>query len=148
MKLWRTDQLPHKTAAAHLTCSLPSVGWVSWTDLSIPLSLSKPGNERPWQARGSCGVHTFLFLSSHTLKTTAAWSSFFFPLKKKKKLHALSSHIHQQQCLVSNWKASCYNGKQCCFPCGEKMRFFYIQCCRHTVSCCWIHNPLTHRRWA
>lgn len=36
----------------------------------FPFPLARLGNERPWQARGSCGVHTFLSLPSfpHTKK--------------------------------------------------------------------------------
>lgn len=95
----------------------------------FPFPLARLGNERPWQARGSCGVHTFLSLPSfpHTKKHGELDPCIFF----------FSSHIHQKECLLSIWKACCYNGKRCCFPCGKNFffllsLFFYIQSCWYT----------------
>lgn len=149
MKLRGAYQLPYKTAAAHLTCCLTSVGRVSWTDLSIPLSLSKPGNEGLWQARGGCGGSyiPFPLLPTHW-KARQAWSD----LKKKRHLILSSSRIHWQECLVSDRKARCYSGKQCCFPLWWENQlgffFFFLHQVFFAVSCCWVHNLLTHRRYS
>ena len=91
------------------------------------------------------------FLSSHTLKSTASLEERKRRKKekeKKKSPHALSSHIHQQECLVSQRKSECYHGRQHGFPCGRKMSFVHIKCCWYTASCCWVRNLLTHTRRA
>lgn len=136
VKPWRTNQLAYKTAMAHLTCTLPSVGSVSWTDLSIPLSFSKPGNERPWQARSSCGLHTFLFLSSHTLKAMASLICVFFLLLQQP--HSSTGMFgFKLKGLLLQWK-------EMPLPCGKKM----ILCVCAFTSAGGFVTLLTHRRWA
>lgn len=116
----------NRPTALQNSCGWHVVGGVSWADLSILLSLGKLGNERLRQAGGSCGVYTFLFLSSPTHWKPRQDGSFFFLLLKP---YALSNRIHQKHCLASNWKAWCYIRRQWCFPCGEKNELFRIKCC-------------------
>lgn len=127
MEPWKTDQPSYKTAAAHLTCSLPSVGWISWTDLSIPLYLGKLGNERLWEATTSrWGLSIPLSLFQHTEK-----HSKIDPLYLESSMLSAAT----EGCLAPDCKACCYIRRQCCFPMWwKKLALFHIKCCWYTEA--------------
>lgn len=110
----------------------------------FPFPLARLGNERPWQARGRCGVHTFLSLPSfpHTKKHGELDPCIFFQQPHSSK----GMFAFNLKGLLLQWKAML-------FPLWEEFLFLTLSVFLHSellihISCCWVHNSLTHGRLA